>query len=877
MHGSPPGPQPPTPDPTALTPERWRVVRALFDEALAREPARRAAFVRAAAAGDAALAREVVSLLAALDEEDDRFEQPAVAQLAGRAEARTGPAMEGRRIGAYRVLREVGQGGMGSVYEAARADDQYRKRVAIKVIKRGMDSDLVVRRFRRERQILAGLEHPNIAALLDGGVTDDGQPYVVLEFVEGLAITEYCAARGLGVRGRLELFLQVCDPVQYAHRNLVVHRDLKPSNILVTDGGTPKLLDFGVAKLLGAEHEGDAPLTQAGLQAFTPEYASPEQLRGEPITTAADIYSLGVLLYELLTGQRPFEAGRRSRHEMARIVGGQEPTRPSAAVPGGAGSRTGLAEPARLRRELAGELDSIVLKAIAPTPQQRYSSAEALAEDVRRYLDGRPVLARQGTAGYRARKFVGRHRVSVAAALLVLLSLAAGALGTVAQARRAEAARQLAEQRFGHVRELANSLLFEVHDAIAVLPGATAARALLVERSLEYLDRLYREAGGDAELEYELAEAYLKLGGVQGDPNHPNLGDLAGARESFGRALGLAHRLVARSPDDPRLRHTLALAHEKLGDVEAWAGDVPGGVAHVRAALESRRAIAAWQPDSASARLRLAVTMVKLGDLLGHPGFPNLGDAPGAMRQYDEALALLGSLSGGEAGRPSVRRYVGVLYERRGRMLEQAGRYDAALADLQASRAIRERLAVEAPDDAHVLRDAGIAHERLCSVYLGRGAAETAYTHCGAALDVYRRLEAMDPEDVEGHLTRAIGERWFARALAARGHAAAGLTALAASTETLERLAAADSGNANLRRQLARNLLHASAMHARRAASPGLPAARAREHRQHAASLHERGRALLLEQQRDGGPLPVGDAALLRDVAAYLRAAPPAG
>jgi eukaryotic-like serine/threonine-protein kinase len=851
---------------------RWKLVEALFDAALERDAAERVRFVQETARGDEELAREVLSLLDAMDQEDDRFEEPAAAAFfaaAADAAADAASAMVGRRVGAYRLLREVGQGGMGTVYEAVRDDDQYHKRVAVKLIKRGMDSDLVVRRFRQERQILASLEHPNIAALLDGGLTDDGQPFFVLEYVEGEILTAYSADRNLSVQDRLRLFLELCDPVQYAHQNLVVHRDLKASNILVTAGGVPKLLDFGVAKLLRAADEGDVTMTVAGFHAFTPEYASPELIRGEAITTAADVYSLGVILYELLAGQRPFRFAHQSLPEVARIVGSQEPTRPSAAVAADRADRLGPDLTTSLRRELAGELDSIVLMAIAKDPKRRYPSVEALAEDVRRFLDGRPVLARQSTWAYRARKFIGRHRMGVAAAALLLLSLIGGVVATTSQARRAEAERVVAERRSREVRELANSLVFELHDAIAQLPGATAAREMLVRRSLTYLDRLYEEADDDPELQHELAGAYLRLGQVQGHPNHPNLGDLTGARASLGRALTLAQAVRDRDPSDRDARHTLAYIQETFGDVEAWTGDVADGVAFIRDAVANRRFVADARPEAVVPRGRLAVAMLKLGDLLGHGAFPNLGDTHGAMARYDTALYLLRTVHPDSAQLPSVRRYIGVLHERRGRMFEDEQRFEAALEELDVSRAIREQLAREAPDDVHIVRDAGIARERLCSVYLRQGDADRAVHHCQAAVDVFRRLEAADPEDVTSRATVAVGRRTLALAHDARGDHAAALDELRQSAHVLRLLFEADSTNTTLPRQLGSTLLRASAIHSRLADSPPPRPFSRGEHRRLAHQTFEHGRDLLVGAHADG-ELPARDRALITSSAAVL-------
>ena len=358
------------------------------------------------------------------------------------------PDLSGIPVGPYRLIREIGSGGMGTVFLAVRNDDAFQRRVAIKVLRRGMDTDAIVRRFRHERQILASLQHPYIAGLLDGGSTSDGLPYFAMEYVQGQNISDFCEARKLDTTARLELFRKVCAAVQYAHQNLIIHRDIKPANVLVTSDGTPKLLDFGIAKLLNPEVGGQtlAP-TAAGLQLMTPDYASPEQVRGETVTTATDVYSLGVLLYELLTGRRPYELTSRSLADVAHVICHAEPERPSTAVTQPVGGATSP-HTDRLRRRLAGDLDNIALKALSKEPDRRYASVDQFSEDVRRHLAGLPVIARKDTVGYRAAKFVRRNKGVVAAGAATLIVLIAGVVGTTWQARVASRERARAEQRF---------------------------------------------------------------------------------------------------------------------------------------------------------------------------------------------------------------------------------------------------------------------------------------------------------------------------------------------------------------------------------------------------------------------------------------------
>ncbi len=443
--------------------EAWHRIEEVFVAALEHESFKRDKFLDEACGDDKPLRAEVDSLLASHEHARDFIEAPAVAfvhelltgELTGSdEEAAVASSLSGQRVGNYAIEREIGRGGMGTVYLAHRADDQYKKLVAIKIVRRGMDTDDIVRRFRNERQILASLEHPNIARLLDGGTTGDGVPYIVMEYVEGVAITNYCDEHRLKTNERLQLFRTVCAAVQYAHQNLVVHRDLKPSNIFITADGTPKLLDFGIAKLLTPEFAaGTSEHTLTELRILTPDYASPEQVRGQTLTTTSDVYSLGVVLYELLAGHRPYHLINRAPHELARVVCEQEPAKPSTAaasveiltrgddtkpqttITPETVSRARDTQPDKLRRSLSGDLDNIILMALRKEPQRRYESAAQLSTDIQRHLDGLPVIARKDTFQYRSQKFINRHRAGVAAASLILLTLVTALVITFWQSR----------------------------------------------------------------------------------------------------------------------------------------------------------------------------------------------------------------------------------------------------------------------------------------------------------------------------------------------------------------------------------------------------------------------------------------------------------
>jgi tetratricopeptide (TPR) repeat protein len=524
-----------------VTPEHWQRVKELLASALEVAQDERAAFVTAACQGDEALSREVLRLLVTATEVADFIEEPAARLLAG---AEPG-LREGHRLGPYRILCEIGSGGMGAVYLAARADDAYDKRVAIKVVRRGMDSAEILRRFRQERQILANLVHPNIAALLDGGTGDDGLSYLVMEHVEGEPIDQYCRDRGLPVRARLELFRVVCAAVQFAHQNLVVHRDLKPANILVTAEGAPKLLDFGIAKLLQSERPFITHVLLPGIRLMTPEFASPEQQSGGQITTTTDVYGLGLLLHLLLVGRLP--------------------SRPRPAAPPGGRETVPAAMAGRDRREapLPGDLQNIVAMCLREQPSRRYGSAQALADDVGRYLGRLPVVARKDTWSYRAGKFVGRHRVGVTAvAALVVLLLAFGATVTTLL-RRSIRDQQRAKRVSTFLEEL-----FRIPD-----PGQSRGATIPVR---EILDRGRQQIATGLQEEPQTRGALLETMGTV----YANLGLYEPARGLEMEAVRV--RRAALGGDDPLLAeslHSLASVLRRLGDNAAAEASLREAVA----------------------------------------------------------------------------------------------------------------------------------------------------------------------------------------------------------------------------------------------------------------------------------------------------------
>ncbi|MEK7829967.1 MAG: serine/threonine-protein kinase, partial [Acidobacteriota bacterium] len=600
--------------------------------------------------------------------------------------------MAGRKIGRYRIVREIGHGGMGSVYLAERADEEYRSQVALKLVRRGLHSNFTLRRFLYERQTLAALHHANIAALLDGGTTEDGLPYLVMEYVEGETIDRYCDNRQLPINERLKLFREVCAAVHYAHQSLIIHRDLKPANLMVTAEGQVKLLDFGIAKILNREIAGTLQQTETAVRLMTPEYASPEQVRGGKITTASDVYSLGVILYELLTGHRPYQIASWLPSDIERAICGTEPVKPSTAVvrreeipsadggirvitPEAVSEARAEAAP-KLRRHLSGDLDTIVLMALRKEPERRYASVNGLSEDIRRYLEGLPVAARPDTFGYRTGKFVRRHKAGVAAVALIVLALLAGLFATLWQARRAQ-------RLFNDVRGLSKSVLFEIHDKIQFLEDSNEARELIAKRALEYLDRLAVDTAGDQSLQQELAEAYLKVGDVQGRPGFPSLGDRTSALSSYQKSLAIYQKLPG---DDPAIRkqiaislirigdvqqmlksanslasyeqalqtaesapelcgREIALCHQRIGVMKARTGDLDGAKPHLRLAISMAESVAAKTNDGTAAwceaQRDLSINLIKDGDV-----FLVSDDAKTALAQYRRALGISRQIAG---------------------------------------------------------------------------------------------------------------------------------------------------------------------------------------------------------------------------------------
>jgi tetratricopeptide (TPR) repeat protein len=604
------------------TTESFLRIEAIFHEAFTAPGEARAALIEARCGGDLELAAEVLLLLEASEAEERLAASRRVEPGAGR-ESQT----EARQIGSYMLDRLLGRGGMGAVYLAHRADGQFEQKVAIKLIDLPLATGVFQKRFRQERQILAGLQHPYIARLLDGGVTAAGDLYLVMEYVDGVPIHRFCLEHRLSEHERLELFLRVCEAVQFAHQNFVVHRDLKPDNIMVVEDGTPRLLDFGTAKLLSpSEAAPGSELTREGYQSYTPQYASPEQVLGNPITTASDTYSLGVLLYLLLTGEPPYEFKELTTGEMLRVICEEAPRKPS--------------QEAIFGKRLDPDLMAILEKALRKEPQERYRTAEQLANDVRAYLEGQPVGARRGTLRYLACKFAHRHWLGLAGTAVLALTLFAGVVGVLWQAKVANEERRKAEARSADLRQLSNSLLSEFDEAIKEIPGSTGAQKLLVTRVLEHLDHMAKDTQGDRQTQLDLIEAYSRLANIQGNDYDQNLGDTTGALVSIDKAVALAAPLAHRDFRDREALRALAFAQQSRSEILFGPGRTQEAIASMRRAVEIYDPMIATSDASTALICDAASAYSVLGDELRESGTASLADTSAVLTAYRKAIAL---------------------------------------------------------------------------------------------------------------------------------------------------------------------------------------------------------------------------------------------
>jgi serine/threonine protein kinase len=837
-----------------MNPEQWQRVRRVLDEAIALDPAERSHYLDQACDGDHELRLEVESLLSSHERAGTSFlETPAVDLPQSQPATRK---RVGSRIGAYDILEEIGHGGMGEVYRASRADGQFTKDVAVKLVRGGFDTRVVIERFRHERQILAGLEHPNIARLLDGGTSDDGIPYLVMELVKGMPLDEYCRTHRLDVSSRLKLFLQVCSAVQYAHQRLVIHRDIKPGNILATEEGVPKLLDFGIAKILDPSASSETTVSP-----LTPEYASPEQIRGEPITTATDVYSLGVVLYKLLTGHSPYPENTRTPHEFARAICEREPERPSTAI-----LKAGMkAEPilgkeaviplpeaygsdslAKLRRRLRGDLDLIVLKALRKEPQGRYASVERMAEDIRRHLEGLPVTVRRDSWRYRAGRFATRHKLGVTATALVVIAVLGGVAATVREARIAAANGHRAEQRFNDVRKLANSLMFEIHDAIRDLPGSTPARRLLVTRALEYLDTLSAQSKGDVSLQKELAAAYERVGDVLGYPYAANLGDKPGALQSYRKALAIREPLAVAAPNDPQLRSSLVETYYRIAQVLEASGNFAEALESVRKARAITPPMPAGNHDpavadrSAGGYYFTAALQVQTGDLAA------------ARDNYQRAAAIREPALQSYPDHLPLRTHLAADYAGIAKCSEQEHDLPHAVQMQAKAAAILDEASKSNPGNAMVSEYLGEATNRLATYRKELGELAAALETYRKAHQIFGDLLAADPKNSLAKSNFGFSDNGIAQSLLALGKPAAAAKVFREAIASFEEMSPMTTSNRYVRTGLADAYSGLGESHSALATGKHIPSNQKREYWEESRSSCQKSLALWNEKEKRG-------------------------
>ncbi len=781
----------------------WTKVKSILHEILDVPVNERTAYIERLGLS-AEMRSEIDSLMAFEDAAEDMMQLSAVEFSKDFIEEEA-PEM-GQVIGAYRIIGELGHGGMGAVFLAERADGKFEQRVALKLLKREMNTASLRHRFEIEREILSRLEHPNIARLLDAGTAKDKTPFLAMEYVDGLPIDLYCVKNQLDLNARIELFRKVCLAVDFAHRNLVVHRDLKPGNILVNDQGIPKLLDFGISKLLSDDLAPTSTVTRLGV--MTPSYASPEQLQNESVTTATDIYSLGVILYELLSGHRPFEAKEKDIKEMYRAVIEADPILPSAMadtvpraipeidepkIPGNTAqdaTRITLPQTRSIKSHyLRGDLDNIVLKAIKKEPSRRYSSAENLADDLRRHIEGLPVRARPDTFTYRASKFVRRNGISVVAGTLVLFAVSAGVVATLWQARNAQVERAKAERRFSEVRLLANSFITEFSPMIENLPGSTPARKLLVTRALTYLGQLSQEASDDLELQYELAIAYEKVGDIQGNPYNPNIGDVKGALKSYETSVAIRENL--RSLDNTRsLDASDASLFEKIGGLQSSGGDYDKGVIFYEKALVLREEDVKADPSSFSSRASLAKALRSRGLI---PFFE--GDNKKALEYFTRARDIYAKLNKEEPGNDKIAHEYAYIFVNIG---EAQGWNDdpiSAAENTEKGLAMLIPLAEKHPGDYSFQRSLNLAYNKRAENYEDTKMPEKAVDHYSKGLEIAQRSFRSDPQNFQVKRDVAMGYKKLAQALDSAGRSDESVEKLKLALQTFNELSTDDESN----------------------------------------------------------------------------------
>lgn len=755
----------------------WQKIKEVFNQTLDLPEPEREKFL---ANCDESIRLEVCELLKSHLEAESFIAEPAVIEF-GLSEDR----LIGKQIGDYKIKTEIGVGGMGKVYLAER--EGFEQKFALKLIKRGMDTEAVLKRFFRERQVLARLEHPNIARLLNVGSTIEGLPYFVMEYIEGEPITKFCETNNLSVKERLEIFRQVCNAVSYAHQNLIVHRDIKPSNILVTTDGTPKLLDFGIAKLLNSE-DAEATATQARI--LTPEYASPEQLKDLPITTATDVYSLGIVLYEILSGQRPLSVSNAVRSGNRQTAKNKDETQivinPKSKV--------------QNPKSLTGDLENIVKKSLREEPERRYQSVQEFAEDIRRFLIGLPVTATADSTYYRFSKFVQRHREGVIIGSLVgilVLTISGIAIwqGIVANRERAKA-----EKRFEQVRKLANIVLFEYHDGIAQLPGATAMREKMVKDSLEFLDNLSAESLDNSELKRDIVKAYQKVGDIQGASDTGNIGKTDDALQSYQKGLAIQEKIVEKNPESLSDQIALANLNIDIGLLIRSKGDFQTAENNITKALNLFSNLEKNTPTDVKVRLGLAKSFWNLASL--QTAQNNLS---GSLENYQKAVEIYQKLATDEPNNPKHLRNIALTNKNIGSVLQLLGDNEKGLIHFQKSLVIDLENAKNNPNDVSAQLDLSFTYGTIASALRGAKDYQGSLENDRKAIQIREKIFNADTKNVFAENALGAGYQDIGRTYLANKNFSEAEKNFAKSQEIFQKMVDTDTGNNSKKTRLAGN------------------------------------------------------------------------